>query len=100
MSSLDDDKVNRLIHKIGLEFNLQDEVIRKIVNSPYKFTRETISNLPLTGIESEEEFNKIKTNFIYAHIGKLYTSYAIYKKIQKQRDKLIEKWEKEKKDQM
>jgi hypothetical protein len=94
MSNIDDDKINKLIHRIGLEFQLQDDVIRKIVNSPYKFTRETIHDLPLVGIETEEDFNKIKTNFIYVHIGKLYTSYAIYKKIHKQSANLTEKWKK------
>ena len=93
MSSIDDDKINKLIHRIGLEFQLRDEEVRKIVNSPYKFTREKITNLSLDGIETEEDFNKIKTNFIYVYIGKLYTSYPIYKKIQKQSINLTKKWE-------
>jgi len=93
----DEEKIKRLIHKIGLEFQLQDEVIKKIVNSPYKFTRETIHDLPLVGIETEEDFEKIKTNFIYVHIGKLYTTYNIYKKIHKQSTNLKARW---KKDQM
>jgi len=93
--SKEDERIRKLIHKLGLEFNLQDDVIRKIVQSPYKFTRETISNLSIDGIESEEEFNKLKVNFIYLHIGKLYTTYQIYEKIQKQKINLTEKWKKE-----
>lgn len=93
MSDVDDNKINKLIHKIGLEFQIRDEDMRKIVNCPYKFTRETISNLSLDGIETEEDFDKIKTNFIYVYIGKLYTSYSIYKKIQKQSINLTKKWE-------
>jgi hypothetical protein len=92
MSRLDEDKVKLLIHKIGLDYKLQDEVIRKIVNSPYKFTRETIANLDISPDITEEEFNKLKTNFIYLYIGKLYTSYDIYKKLKNLSNK---RWKKE-----
>lgn len=93
MSDIDDDKINKLIHRIGLEFQMRDADIRSVVNCPYKFTRETISNLSLEGIESEKDFDKLRTNFIYVYIGKLYTSYPIYKKIQKQSINLTKKWE-------
>jgi len=92
MSRLDEDKVKLLIHKIGLDYKLQDEVIKKIVNSPYKFTRETIANLDVNPEITEEEFNKLKTNFIYLYIGKLYTSYDIYKKLKNLNNK---RWKKE-----
>lgn len=92
MSKLDEDKVKLLIHKIGLDYKLQDEVIKKIVNSPYKFTRETIANLDVSPDITEEEFNKLKTNFIYLYIGKLYTSYDIYKKLKNLNNK---RWKKE-----
>jgi hypothetical protein len=92
MGRLDEDKVKLLIHKIGLDYKLQDEVIKKIVNSPYKFTRETIANLDIDPEITEEEFNKLKTNFIYLYIGKLYTSYDIYKKLKNLNNK---RWKKE-----
>jgi hypothetical protein len=92
MGRLDEDKVKLLIHKIGLDYKLQDEVIKKIVNSPYKFTRETIANLDVNPEITEEEFNKLKTNFIYLYIGKLYTSYDIYKKLKNLNNK---RWKKE-----
>jgi len=92
MARLDEDKVKLLIHKIGLDYKLQDEVIKKIINSPYKFTRETIANLDIDPNITEEEFNKLKTNFIYLYIGKLYTSYDIYKKLKNLNNK---RWKKE-----
>jgi hypothetical protein len=92
MGRLDEDKVKLLIHKIGLDYKLQDEVIKKIVNSPYKFTRETIANLDIDPEITEEEFSKLKTNFIYLYIGKLYTSYDIYKKLKNLNNK---RWKKE-----
>lgn len=85
-NNIDESKIKMIIHSIGLKYNLQDQIVSKIVNSPYKFTRKTISELDLKDIETEEEFNKLKTNFIYRYIGKLHISYAKYK----QRTKLEE----------
>ena len=90
MSKVDDDKIKALIHSIGLKHNLQDEVINKIVNSPYKFTREKISELQISDDMSEEEYNKLKTNFIYLYIGRLYTTFDICTKFYKLRS-----WKKE-----
>lgn len=84
----DEDKINKLIHSLGLKYNLQDEVIKKIINSPYKFTRNKISELQINDDITQEEYNKLKTNFIYLYIGKLYTTYDIctkYYKINKER---------------
>ena len=90
MSKVDDDKIKALIHSIGLKHNLQDEVINKIVNSPYKFTREKISELQISDDMSEEEYNKLKTNFIYLYIGRLYTNFDICTKFYK-----LRRWKKE-----
>jgi hypothetical protein len=83
MNKTDDDKIKALIHRIGLKYNLQDEVIRKIISSPYKFTREKISELQVNDDMTEEEYNKLKTNFIYLYIGKLYTTFDICTKFYK-----------------
>lgn len=96
MNKVDNGKLKMLIHKIGLDFNLRDDDIKKIVSSPYKFTREKISNLELEGIKNEEDFNKLKTNFIYPYIGKIYTTYRVYEKLNKQKNNLKEKWENKK----
>lgn len=75
MSKVDDDKIKALIHSIGLKYGLQDDVIRKIVNSPYKFTRKTITELDFSNIETEEQFEELKVNFLYKYLFKLYTSF-------------------------
>lgn len=93
----EDHRIKKLIHSLGLEFGLQDDVIRKIVQAPFKFTRETISNLDVNKVMTKEEFDNIKTNFIYLHIGKLYTNFRVYEKIKKQQDNLRKKWEKREK---
>jgi hypothetical protein len=89
------EKVDKLIHTLGLEFGLQDNVVKKIVQCPFKFTRETITNLELKEDLTEEEFNMIKTNFIYLHIGKLYISYTTYERIQKHKINLNTRWKKD-----
>ena len=88
-----EDKIKILIHRLGLQYNLKDDEIRKIVNSPYKFTRETISKLDINPDITEEEFNKLKTNFIYVSIGKLYTSFEIFNKFKNLKQK---RWENKK----
>ncbi len=88
-----EDKIKILIHRLGLQYNLKDDEIRKIVNSPYKFTRETISKLDINSDITEEEFNKLKTNFIYVSIGKLYTSFEIFNKFKNLKQK---RWENKK----
>lgn len=88
-----EDKIKILIHKLGLQYNLKDDEIRKIVNSPYKFTRETISKLDIKLDITEEEFDKLKTNFIYVSIGKLYTSFEIFNKFKNLKQK---RWENKK----
>lgn len=88
-NKVDEDKVKMLIHKIGLKHNLQDSVINKIINSPYQFTRETIKSLELDNIKSEEDFEKLKVNFIYLYLGKLYTNYDKLVKREKMKEGLI-----------
>jgi len=82
MSKADSDKVKMLIHKIGLKYHLQDEDIRKIIASPYMFARETITSLDLKDNISEEDFNKLKTNFIFPKIGKFYVKYGVVTRYQ------------------
>lgn len=99
MSKADEKKINALIHSLGLKYGLQDDVIRKIVNSPYKFTREIIVNLELEEIETEEQFEELKVNFIYKYLGKLYTTFDRLNRIKKQSENLKnynnnEKWKK------
>lgn len=90
MSKPDDDRVKMLIHSIGLKYNLQDEVIRKIIASPYRFARETIKALDIRDDITEEEYNELKTNFNLPSIGKLYSNYEVFKKHKKIKER---RWE-------
>jgi len=79
MSDVNHDRVNLLIHRLSLKHNIPTNVLKRIINSPYKFTKEKITELDIKEDITEEEFNKLKTNFNYLHLGKLYTSFEIFK---------------------
>lgn len=98
MSNLHKNKVKKLIHSIGLKHNLSDEVIKKIVNSPYLFAFQKIKELELDDIKTEEELDNIKTNFYFKNLCKLYLPFDRLDRNHKQRDNLKninnKKWKK------
>jgi len=87
---IDSAKIKALIHSIGLKYNLQDKVVNTIVNSPYRFARETIKDLDFTNIETEEDIEKMETNFIFKYLFKYYTNFRIYNNKIKQKERLTE----------
>jgi hypothetical protein len=89
-STISDKKVKALIHSIGLKYNLRDEEVQKIINSPYQFTRETITELDIPDNITEEEFAALDTNFIYPHIGKFYTKWNLVNRNNKRKEGLTE----------
>lgn len=58
--------------------SLDEEVIDLAYKSFFEFIRQSISKLPLKEDLSEEEFNKLKTNFNIPSIGKLHCIYERY----------------------
>ena len=74
MDKIDEGEIKRLIHRIGLKYNLRDDIVNKILVSPYKFTREKITELELKEVVDREDAESLKTNFMYLHIGKLFIS--------------------------
>jgi hypothetical protein len=85
---MSDDKVKSLIHKIGLKYHIGDIITNKIINSQYRFVRDKITNLNIEGIETEEEFNKLKKNFIFLYLGKIYASYHTFKRHKAHKEKI------------
>ena len=96
----DDKKIKDLIHSIGLKHNLQDEIIKKIIESPYLFTLEKLKELDLTPDVTEEEFNTLPTVFMYRCFGKLLVDYKLLRARKNRRlsiaetRKNIKKWTK------
>jgi hypothetical protein len=68
-------KIKKLYHKLGLKYNMTDKDIMDLINSPYEFSREKIRALELKTVKTEEEFDKLKTNFIYRYLGKYYVEF-------------------------
>lgn len=84
MSKSDEEKIKQLIHRIGLKYSLRDDDVRKIFESQFRFTYDTIRELELKDL-TEEELEELKTNFQYKYIGKLYIN----------KQTLKNKWKKE-----
>lgn len=86
MSKIDEKKIKDLIHSIGLKYQLSDDIIKQLVESPYLFTKETILNLEIEDIETEDELDKLKTNFYYKSWGRLFIPFNRVDRRNKQRD--------------
>lgn len=78
------------IDYVANKLELPQEVVKEAYESYWKFIRQIISELPLKDELSEEEFNRLRTNFNIPSIGKLSCTYARYKAI-KDRYKHIKK---------
>ena len=92
MGNIHKDKVDALIHRIGLKYQLTDDKIREIVEAPYRFAHEIIKELDTSKIKTEEELNELKTNFYFKNIGKLHIPFARVEKKNKRDAK--SKWKK------
>lgn len=78
------------IDYVANKLELPQEVVKEAYESYWKFIRQIISELPLKDELSEEEFNRLRTNFNMPSIGKLSCTYTRYKAI-KDRYKHIKK---------
>lgn len=61
------------------ELTIPEEVIDAAYKSFFEFIRETVIGLPLKEELSEEDFNKLRTNFNIPSLGKLHCTYDRYK---------------------
>lgn len=57
--------------RIADELNIPVDILYKTYKAYWKFIRKTIEELPLKGDITEEEFNKLQTNFNIPSLGKL-----------------------------
>jgi hypothetical protein len=79
-------KIKALIHKLGLKYNLSDDVVKRIVESPYEFAHSILKEAKLDGIQSEDELGEHKTNFNFKALGKLYVNYPSLERREKQKE--------------
>jgi hypothetical protein len=89
---------DKLYHKLSLKYNLNKETIKNIVESPYEFTKEKLKDIDIHSIQSEDEAELTKTNFIYKYIGKFHTNFKLINRRRKQSEAFKQinkkKWEK------
>lgn len=67
-----------LVHKVALEENLPDEVVKEIIESPFSFMRQEIPNM----VEIEDF-----KNFRIINLGIFYTTEYILKELRNDADK-------------
>lgn len=87
---------SEITKKLSEELNIPEEVVDVAYKSFFEFIREKISELPLKETLSEEDFNKLRTNFNIPSLGKLHCTYERYigmKERKKYLDKLKDTYE-------
>lgn len=68
-------KYLEILKKVSEELNIPLEVVKVAYESYWLFIRKSIIDLPLKEDLSEEDFNKLKTNFNIPSLGKLSCTY-------------------------
>lgn len=81
MNKVDEEKINKLIHSLGLKYNLRDAEIKEIIESQFKFTFEKIIALNLD--IKKEELEQLKTTFYFKYLGKLFINENTFKEKKK-----------------
>ena len=77
------DELKRIIKLVSIETKIPEATVEVIYRTYWKFIRDTFETLPLKTIESEEEFNQLKTSINLPSLGKMYTTWdkiEIYKR--------------------
>ena len=67
-----------ILKKVAIELNLPVEVVKEAYESYWLFIRQSITDLPLKEDLSEEDFNKLKSNFNIPSIGKMSVTWKRY----------------------
>jgi len=63
--------MDEVFRKLSYEFGIPVADIKNIYKSYWEFIKSKIEELPLKSIETEEEFNKLRTCFSMKNLGKL-----------------------------
>ena len=85
MSKIEDLKVKRILHSIGLKNNLTDEQVREIFESQFRFAYQEIRKLNISDM-TREEIAETKTNFYFKYIGKLFIQDDVLEKAERRKE--------------
>lgn len=69
--------------RVAEELGLPEDLVNKTYTYFWKYIRETIQELPLKEDLSQEDFDKIQTNFNIPNIGKLSCTWNRYTGVKK-----------------
>lgn len=67
-----------ILKRVSEELNLPLEVVKEAYESYWLFIRQSITDLPLREDLSEEDFNKLRSNFNIPSIGKMSVTWERY----------------------
>lgn len=81
---------NEVLESLSKELNLPSKVVDKAYKAFWRSIRENIKELPLKENITEEDFNKLKTNFNIPSLGKLTCTFDRVQRV-KERFKYIKK---------
>lgn len=73
----------KAIKEVSITTKIPQEVITIAYRSYWEFVRETIEQLPLKEVKTEEDFNKLRTNFNIPGIGKLFLTWDKFCNVKK-----------------
>lgn len=88
MTKADQKKVDELVHRLSLKYNLSNSIIREIIESPYLYTKIALAeiNPEIEKAITEDDAEKLKTTFLYKSFFKLYISkYRLLKRNQQRK---------------
>lgn len=71
------------IKRISRELTLPEKCVENVYRAYWVFIKEAISQLPLKDNLTEDEFNKLRTNFNIPNLGKLSCTYKRWLGVQK-----------------
>lgn len=83
MEKIKNDHYKKLVEEIAEKHGVELSQAREVRDSMFSFIRKEIGKIDYTGVDTEEEFDKIKKNFNIPKLGKLYANYYNLKSIKK-----------------
>lgn len=75
--------MREVIKKVAERLSIPEQVIEKVYKAYWLFIRTKITELPLKENLTEEDFNKLRTNFNLPSLGKLTCNYDRWERVKK-----------------
>lgn len=81
----------KIVKKLCDKYQLSEEQVIDIIESPFKFIRKEIKSIEINEKESKESFESKIKNFNIPYLGKLYGNYYNYKNIKQCQQQKVKK---------